>query len=124
MATTTSTQTITYTGPLSTLPTTSPGLHFLKQYLPFVDVLDQTSTHAAEQLATLVKPSAPFISNGSTAIPFEQVIGMLKMREKMLSFFTHGTEDIKVWDIEEGGKRKVVCEIDSMCVCLSFPFSF
>jgi len=48
---------------------------------------------------------------------------MLKMREGMLSFFTHGTEDITVWDIETevgGVGRKVVCEVDSMCVHLSF----
>jgi hypothetical protein len=116
MATTTSTQVTTFSGPLFSLPTTSPGLHFLKKYLPLIDVLDQpqTSTH---ELSALVKPGAPFISNGSMAIPFEQVLGMLKMREGMLSFFTHGTEDINVWDIEtEGGGvgRKVVCEIDSM----------
>jgi hypothetical protein len=126
MATTTSTQTTTYTGPLSSLPTTSPGLHFLKKYLPLIDILDQsqTSTH---ELSTLVKPGAPFTSNCSAAIPFEQVLGMLKMREGMLSFFTHGTEDIAAFDLEieggpggGGGGRKVVCEVDSMCVCCSF----
>jgi hypothetical protein len=122
MATTASAKTTTYTGSLSSLPTTSPGLHFLKQYLPFIDILDQsqTSTH---DLSALVKPGAPFISNGGAAIPFEQVLGMLKMREGMLSFFTHGMEDINVWDIETevgGVGRKVVCEVDSMCVHLSF----
>jgi hypothetical protein len=96
---------------------------FLKKYLPLIDILDQSqpSTH---ELSALVKPGAPFISNGSTAIPFEQVLGMLKMREGMLSFFTHGTEDIAVFDLEiEGGGRKVVCEADSMCV-YSFFFSY
>jgi len=101
-----------HAGPYQTISSTaSPGLRFLKAFLPAVDAL----TPAADPLAQYLTPNAVFIINGGEPTPAETIISMMKMRGQRLKTFRH---DVKAaWDIEMGdGKRVVMYESVSVTV--------
>jgi len=93
-----------FSGQLSAIPqTTSPGLKFLKEYLPLLD------SDNAVILDKYVKPSATLINNGSQPIPLNEISQMFEKRAKILSQFTHTAHPIEVWDMErEMGERTVI----------------
>jgi hypothetical protein len=93
-----------FSGQLSAIPqTASPGLQFLKEYLPCLD------SDNAVVLDNHVKPSATLISNGGQPMPLKEISQMFEKRAEMLSLFTHTAHPIEAWDMErEMGERTVI----------------
>jgi hypothetical protein len=93
----------TYKGLLASIPPTStPGLIFLKSYVPLLD-----STNPP--LADVTAPNAVLISNGGTPSKITDLLPMFSKRAEMLDLFSHTEEDVQVWDLEgEAGKRTVI----------------
>ena len=93
-----------FSGQLSAIPqTASPGLQFLKEYLPLLD------SDSAVVLDSHVKPSATLISNGGQPIPLKEISQMFEKRAEMLSVFTHTAHPIEAWDMErDAGERTVI----------------
>lgn len=77
---------IAHTGPFQDITSdSSPGLRFLKEFLPALDSLDP----AANPVSKYLTPSAHFIMNGGEPAPADAVAAMMKMRsEKVKSFIT------------------------------------
>jgi hypothetical protein len=102
----------THHGHCENIPTdASPGLRFIKAFLPALDSLEPSLNPIGPFLAS----KAHFVINGGSPTPAHLVIGMLDSRGKKLSFFHH---DMKVaWDMEkDGGKRTVMYESVSVTV--------
>jgi len=93
-----------FSGQLSAISqTASPGLQFLKEYLPLLD------SDSAVFLDKHVKPSASLISNGSEPMRLKEISQMFEKRTEMLSLFTHTAHPIEAWDMEkEKGERTVI----------------
>jgi hypothetical protein len=107
----------THTGPYQTIPSTaSPGLRFLRAFLPAVDSLNP----AANPLGRYLTPNAVFIINGGEPTPAETIIGMMQMRGQRLKTFRHGVKS--AWDIETGnGTRMVMYETVSVTIFKDDP---
>jgi len=94
-----------HTGPHHTIPSTaSPGLRFLKTFLPAMDSLNP----GADPLGQYLAPDAAFIINGGEPTSAETILGMMEMRSRRLKTFRR---DLKhVWDVEmeDGSGRRVV----------------
>jgi hypothetical protein len=73
----------------------SPGLLFLRKFLPAVDSLDPT---LGDYLSKFLAPNATFTINDNDPIPFKDVLPMLQMRSKSLSKFSHHVHT--AWDLE------------------------
>lgn len=93
-----------FSGQLSAIPqVASPGLQFLKEYLPLLD------SEKPVILDNHVKPSATLITNGSQPIPMKELPQMFEKRAEMLSIFTHTAHPIEAWDMERlMGERTVI----------------
>lgn len=90
----------------------SPGLLFLKAFLPILDSLN------AEDVATLsdyLTAEATFTINNGTPVQSEHVLPMLSMRSQKLSKFGH---DLHIaWDIAKAdGNRTLLYESTSSTV--------
>lgn len=85
--------------------TSSPGLLFLKTFLPILDSLDETPA-----ITLHVFPQVKFITNGDSPISLENILEMFRMRHKMLQYFKH--EVSKAWEIpgKEGGGCTIIFE--------------
>jgi hypothetical protein len=108
-------------GPLSTISqTASPGLIFLKNFLPALDSLDPASSPVRSFLA----PNATFIFNNGAPTPSSDILSMIESRSEMLSKFYH--EVRLAWDTEkeEDGKRTVMYESTSITVFKEDPEQF
>lgn len=90
----------------------SPGLVWLKSFMPTIDSLNGGDYTALQQY---LGPRATFITNNSEPKLAEQVLPMLAMRSTMVSKFLHDVHT--VWDIgKEDGKRTVLYESTSTTV--------
>lgn len=101
-----------HNGPLETIqPDSSPGLLFLKAFLPAVDSLFPDTT----ALEAFLAPKAVFIINGGDPITAETIFGMFKARSQRLKSF--GRDLKSAWDVEmESGKRMVLYETVSVTI--------
>src|SRR5207248_10874454 len=80
----------------------SPGLRFLKDFLPRLDSLEPD----ANPIASFLAPGASFVVNGGNPSTADVVRSMFKMRSEKLGLFRH---DVKVaWDIERSDKKRTV----------------
>lgn len=93
-----STGTVTvHNGPYTSIPpTASPGLIFLKNFLPALDSLD-AERHPVSPFLT---PNAAIIVGSQPAKRGSQVVPLLEVRSKHLERFRHDVH--VVWDIEHG----------------------
>ena len=121
-------------GPYTTIPThTSPGLHFLKTFLPALDSLDAES----HPIAPFLHPDADLSVNSNPPNKGSQVVPLLEVRRKHLAAFGHEVE--VAWDIalepeddDEGqgqgrdkrDKRTVMFEATSSTVFRDDPDQF
>ena len=122
-------------GPYTTIPTlTTPGLHFLKTFLPALDSLD-AETHP---IAPFLHPDADISVNSNPPNKGCQVVPLLEVRRKHLSAFGHEME--VAWDIaleeadpgdqrqaqgkDRGDKRTVMFEATSSTVFRDDPDQF
>jgi len=100
-------------GSYQSIPTSaSPGLLFLKAFLPILDSLDPADVAL---LSRHLSPDATFAINNGTAMPAENVLPMLSTRGQKLSAFGH---DVRIaWDIaKEDGSRTLMYESTSSTV--------
>jgi len=97
-------KTTIHIGPLVSLPSTTPGLTFLANFLPKLDSLTPVD------LSPQLHPEARFIVNNGDAVTATQLQGMLTMRGTMLTAFAH--EITRAWDVEgdETASRTVLYE--------------
>ena len=116
-------------GPYTTIPTpTTPGLHFLKTFLPALDSLDAES----HPIAPFLHPDADLSVNSNPPNKGSQVLPLLEVRSKHLAAFGHEVE--VAWDIdleqedddERQGKcrRTVMFEATSSTVFRDDPDQF
>lgn len=102
--------------PKSISETATPGLLFLKQFLPALDSLDPStaSTSAPEGIDRFLAPTATFRVNSNPPSNVWDVIPLLRIRDKYLSTFRHEIETI--WDIgvADGRQRTVMFEATSV----------
>jgi hypothetical protein len=94
-----------YVGELFSIPpSATPGLQFLKDYLPLLDENDGCvfDTH--------VSPTATLTSNGGQPIVLKDIAHMFAQRSARLSEFTHTAHPVEAWDMEGRwpGKRQVI----------------
>jgi hypothetical protein len=90
----------------------SPGLIWLKSFLPILDSLN-SQDHTA--LHEYLGPTATFAINNGEPKLAEQVLPMLAMRSTMVSKFLHDVHT--VWDVgKEDGRRTVLYESTSTTV--------
>ena len=86
-----------------TIPiTASPGLLFLRVFLPLLDSLDPAGLAA---LPAQFAPGSTFQINTNPPVPAEQVLASLAMRADKLSRFGHTLE--AAWDVEHGDDGEV-----------------
>src|SRR5579859_985094 len=91
-------------GSLATIPASaSPGLTFLRSFLPVLDSLDPSS-----DISTFCSPSATFAINRSPAVPVTRVMEMLQMRSEKLQTFGHDLK--RAWDIPSEDGRTLIWE--------------
>ncbi|RMJ29016.1 hypothetical protein PHISP_00096 [Aspergillus sp. HF37] len=106
----------------------SPGLQFLKQFLPALDSLDPSRT-----VAPFLTPNASIIVGSQPANPGNRVIPLLEVRSKHLDRFRHDVH--VVWDIEHTNadqnqaiqgdtRRTVMFEATSVTVFKNDPDQF
>jgi hypothetical protein len=107
----------THKGPYQTIPdNSSPGLGFLKAFLPALDSLEPE----INPLIPFLAPEAHFIINGGAPTLAETVIAMLKMRSQKVKVFHHTVKS--VWDVQrEDGNRTVMYESVSETVLKDDP---
>lgn len=118
-------------GPYTTIPTpTTPGLHFLKTFLPALDSLDAES----HPIAPFLHPDADIYVDSNPPNKGSQVVPLLEVRRKHLAAFGHDVE--VAWDIalepdearEQGrdrrDKRTVMFEATSSTVFRDDPDQF
>jgi hypothetical protein len=99
-------------GPYQDIPSSaSPGLLFLKSFLPLLDSLVEDEL---SQLPALLAPQATFRINNAPPTPAEKVLPMLSMRAAKVARFAHEVET--AWDIPRGGGRTVAYESTSVTV--------
>jgi hypothetical protein len=80
-------------GSIESIPThASHGLLFLKSFLPILDSLDESPA-----ITPHVSSTAQFITNRDSPISIESLLGMFRMRHKMLQSFKHDVS--KAWEI-------------------------
>jgi hypothetical protein len=94
----------------------SPGLVFLRKFLPALDSLQPSLNPISPFLA----PTATFIMNGNSSQPVDQILPMLDTRSKHLAKFHHKVT--VAWDIEQEDdgssreRRTVMYESSSITV--------
>jgi hypothetical protein len=96
----------TYThfkGPLQSIPSNaSPGILYLKSFLPIVD-------SKKVNLQDIISPEALLVSNGSPPTKFTDVLPMFERRSEMLDHFSHEDYPVEAWDLAGAdGKRTVI----------------
>ena len=82
----------------------SPGLLFLKTFLPLLDSLDDASS----SISTYVSPKAQFIMNHDPPLSVERLSEMFFTRREMLQLFKHDVS--KAWEISREGGCTVIFE--------------
>lgn len=81
-------------GPYTTIPPrTTPGLHFLKTFLPALDSLDAES----HPIAPFLHPDADIYVDSNPPNKGNQVVPLLEVRRRHLAAFGHEVE--VAWDI-------------------------
>jgi hypothetical protein len=85
----------------------SPGLLFLKTFLPILDSLDDASS----SIPTYVSPKAQFIMNHEPPLSVEKLSEMFSIRREMLQLFKHDVT--KAWEISREGGCTVIFESTS-----------
>lgn len=110
-------------GPYTSIPSTSsPGLQFLKSFLPALDSLDPI----AKPVAPFLHPEAKIYVGSNPPNTSQQVIPLLEVRGKHLSAFHHDME--VAWDIvpegSDGRKRTVMFQATSATVFRNDPDQF
>ncbi|EYE92901.1 uncharacterized protein EURHEDRAFT_414847 [Aspergillus ruber CBS 135680] len=110
-------------GPYTTIPTnTSPGLQFLKSFLPALDCLDPIS----KPVAPFLHPDAPIYVGSNPPSTGRNVVPLLEVRSKHLSAFHHDME--VAWDIvpdgSDGHTRTVMFQATSVTVFRNDPDQF
>ena len=106
-------------GSFQSIPSSgSPGLAWLKTFLPILDSLEPEDT---KLLPGYLAPSATFTINNSAPQCAEQVLPLLAMRSNGLSRFWHDVHT--AWDISKGdvGGRTVMYEATSTTVFKADP---
>ncbi|KAF7544918.1 hypothetical protein G7Z17_g9582 [Cylindrodendrum hubeiense] len=103
-------QTIIHRGSFASIPSTAtPGLAWLKNYMPVVDSLDGDAT----RLSSLTTPDARFVFNGKAGVTTPQIAAMLSKRSEKLRAFRH--EGAVAWDVaKEDGTRSLLFESTSV----------
>ncbi|KAK5807489.1 hypothetical protein VI817_001747 [Penicillium citrinum] len=82
-------------GPYETIPEkTSPGLSFLKSFLPALDTLDP----ASNSLTPFFTPNAPILIGSNPPSTADATIPLLEIRSRHLSHFHHHIHI--AWDID------------------------
>ena len=118
------TNTTIHHGPYTTIPpATTPGLHFLKTFLPALDSLN-AETHP---IAPFLHPDADISVNSNPPNKGSQVIPLLEVRRKHLAAFGHEMEvawDIALDDQGPGERRTVMFEATSSTVFRYDPDEF
>ncbi|KAH8810984.1 hypothetical protein F5884DRAFT_780920 [Xylogone sp. PMI_703] len=90
----------------------SPGLVFLKKFLP---VVDSVSAVELTKLPKFLQPDATFVLNNGPPMSVEQTLPMLNMRSLKVSKFGHNV--YTAWDIEnQDGSRTVIYEGSSSTI--------
>jgi hypothetical protein len=85
-------------GPASSISSdASPGLLFLKAFLPALDSLSP----AMQPIAPFLTPSAVFEMNGGSPVPAAAVAAMMDMRAEQLQAFRHDV--VCAWDVADEG---------------------
>lgn len=114
--------TTTHTGSHLAIPdTASPGLVFLKHFLPVLDSLEVNS-ETSLALTAVLAPGATFTVNGGPPQTTEQILPMLLMRAQKLAAFGHNVS--QAWDIpsaNSGGGRTLMYEGTSSTVFKEDP---
>ncbi|ODM15624.1 hypothetical protein SI65_08858 [Aspergillus cristatus] len=110
-------------GPYITIPAnTSPGLQFLKSFLPALDCLDPIS----KPVAPFLHPDALVYVGSNPPSRGRQVVPLLEVRSKHLSAFHHDMEI--AWDIvpegSDGRTRTVMFQATSVTVFRNDPEQF
>lgn len=80
-------------------PTASPGLQFLKSFLPALDSLDPNTK--TDPISRFVSPKATFMINSNPPTGARDVVPLLRLRGRHLSLVRHEVDII--WDIERDG---------------------
>lgn len=112
-------QTFTHTGPYQAISdSSSPGLVFLKTFLPVLDSLDPEKGDA---MAGFLTPGATFSINGLPGATVDKIQPMRKIRSERVARFGH---DVRAaWDVASGpdGARTVMYESVSTTVYKDDP---
>lgn len=100
-------------GPISKIgDDASPGLKFLKTFLP---VLDSVSAVQLTKLPKYMLPDATFILNNSQPMNIENLLPMLSMRSMKVARFNHDL--YTTWDIsKDNGGQTIISEGTSCTV--------
>jgi hypothetical protein len=103
-----STTTIIHEGHIDTIPNdASPGLVFLKNFLPVLDSLE-----AKPHISPFLAPNAQFSSNRDPPTTQEDTERMLAMRSTMLDKFYHVVS--KVWEIPNRRGCTIIFDSESV----------
>ncbi|KAF4267301.1 hypothetical protein KXV95_004602 [Aspergillus fumigatus] len=119
-------QVYTHEGPYESIPSTaSPGLQFLRHFLPALDSLDPTTN----PISRFIHPDARVVVGSGPPNRGTDVIGLLNVRQRHIQRFQH--EIHKAWDIARpdtgngnGGPRTVMFEATSGTVFRNDPDEF
>jgi hypothetical protein len=90
--------TFVHHGPVSSIPSdASPGLLFLKAYLPALDSLSP----ATQPIAPFLTPLAVFMTNGGSPVPAATIASLMNIRAGQLQAFRHDV--VCAWDVADEG---------------------
>jgi hypothetical protein len=120
-------QVYTHEGPYESIPSTaSPGLQFLRHFLPALDSLDPTTN----PVSPFIHPDARVFVGSGPPNRGTDVVGLLNVRQRHIQHFHH--EVHKAWDIARtdtgngngNGPRTVMFEATSGTVFRNDPDEF